>query len=121
LRWRQERQNELWIGRRSVANSVVPKDPNLLAPGAAAYVNLPGGHQEGWSDAFANVIRDIYGVITLEADGLGAPETRPPAFANFEDGYHAACVVEAVLDSHRHGGVWTKVPVPSPAPAAMPS
>jgi predicted dehydrogenase len=115
LRWRQEQQNELWIGRRSVANSVLPRDPNLLTPAAAAYVNLPGGHQEGWSDAFANVIRDIDGVIAHGADGRGSLD-RPPAFASFEDGYHAACVVEAVLDSHRRGGAWTKVPVPSGAP-----
>jgi predicted dehydrogenase len=109
LRWRQEQQNDLWVGRRSVANSVLPRDPNLLTPAAAAYVNLPGGHQEGWSDAFANVIRDIYGVIAHSADGRTVRD-RPPAFASFEDGYHAACVVEAVLDSHRRGGAWTKVP-----------
>jgi len=110
LRWRQEQQNELWIGRRGIANSVMPKDPELLAPAAAPYAHLPGGHQEAWSDAFANVIRDVYGTIALLADGRRPPDVRPPAFATFEDGYHSACVVEAVLDSHRHGGVWTKVP-----------
>ena len=31
------------------------------------------------------------------------------AMATFEDGYRAACVVDAVLDSHRQGGVWTAV------------
>ncbi|HEY7288269.1 MAG TPA: Gfo/Idh/MocA family oxidoreductase [Vicinamibacterales bacterium] len=106
IRWRQEQQNELWIGRRDAANAVLPKDPALLAPEAAAYAHLPGGHQEGWSDAFCNVMRDIYQFI---ADGRRPLEPKPPAFATFEDGYHAACVVEAVLDSHRRGGVWTKV------------
>ena len=33
----------------------------------------------------------------------------PPAFATFEDGYRVACLVDAVLESHRNGGVWTKV------------
>jgi predicted dehydrogenase len=110
LRWRQEVQNELWIGRRGKSNRVMPRDPELLAPAAAAYTNLPGGHQEGWSDAFANVIRDIYQVIgTNPADRRTPFENRPPAIATFEDGYNSACVVEAVLDSHRRGGVWTKV------------
>ncbi len=108
LRWEQERQNELWIGRRDAANSVLAKDPSLLAPGARGYAHLPGGHQEGWADAFCNVMRDIYGVIAA-GGGPGAP--RPPAFATFEDGYHSACLVHAVLESHRGGGVWTKVPV----------
>ena len=106
LRWLQERQNELWIGRRETANATLPKDPSLLAPGARGYAHLPGGHQEGWPDAFANVMRDIYGFI---AAGKRPSDPRPPAFATFEDGYHAACVVDAILESHRRGAVWTKV------------
>ena len=106
LRWLQERQNELWIGRREAANSVLPKDPSLLAPAARAYAHLPGGHQEAWADAFCNVMRDVYRAIAAGGDPGSA---RGPAFATFEDGYRAACIVDAVLDSHRRGGVWTRV------------
>ncbi len=105
IRWEQERQNELWIGRRDAANQLLLKDPALLNEAARPYAHLPGGHQEAWADAFCNVMRDIYGVI---AAGGGTAE-RPPAFATFEDGYRSACVVDAVLDSHRRGGVWTDV------------
>jgi predicted dehydrogenase len=63
LRWRQEQQNELWVGHRDSANEVLAKDPSLIAPAARPYAHLPGGHQEGWSDAFTNVIRDIYSFI----------------------------------------------------------
>lgn len=106
IRWRQELQNELWIGRRDSANELLAKDPSLMGPIARPYAHLPGGHQEGWADAFANVIRDIY---TYIADGGVRAEQRPPAFATFEDGYRVACLVDAVLESHRNGGVWTKV------------
>ncbi len=106
LRWHQERQNELWIGRRDSANGLLPKDPALLAPGARAYAHLPGGHQEAWADAFCNVMRDIYGVIASQKDPSGP---RPPAFATFEDGYRSACTVQAILASHAAGGAWTKV------------
>jgi predicted dehydrogenase len=106
VRWEQERQNELWIGRRDAANSVLAKDPSLLAPGARAYAHLPGGHQEGWADAFCNVMRDVYGFI---ASGAHPGAAKPPAFATFEDGYHSACVVDAILESHRGGGVWTRI------------
>lgn len=109
LAWRQERQNELWIGRRDGASATLPKDPGLLTPRAAAYAHLPGGHQEGWADAFRNVIGDIYAFIAARKRP-GDP--RPPAFATFEDGYHAAAIVDAILDSHRRGGVWTPVPAP---------
>src|SRR5437763_5898173 len=106
LRWLQERQNELWIGRREAANGVLPKDPALLAPAARAYAHLPGGHQEAWADAFCNVLREVYRAIAAGGDPGNA---RGPAFATFEDGYRAACIVDAVLDSHRRGGVWTRV------------
>ena len=106
VRWLQERQNELWIGRREGPNALLAKDPSLATPVARGYMHLPGGHQEGWSDAFFNVVRDVYGVI---ASGRRPAGALPPAFATFEDGYHSACVVDAILESHRRGGVWTAV------------
>jgi predicted dehydrogenase len=106
LKWRQEQQNELWFGRRDKANEILPKDPGLLDPEAGRYVHLPGGHQEAWADAFCNLMRDIYGFI---AAGKKPGDAHPPAFATFEDGYRANCVVEAILDSARDGSVWTKV------------
>ena len=106
LRWFQERQNELWIGHRDAANAILPKDPSLLHEGARQYAHLPGGHQEAWADAFSNVMKDIYSFI---ASGRKANEAKPPAFATFDDGYRAACVVDAILKSHADGGVWTGV------------
>jgi predicted dehydrogenase len=106
LRWLQERQNELWIGRRDAANGTLLKDPSLLGPPARAYAHLPGGHQEAWADAFCNVMRDVYGFIAARKPPT-AP--RPPAFATFEDGYQSARIVDAILASHTRGGVWTKV------------
>jgi predicted dehydrogenase len=104
LRWRQEQQNELWIGHRDSANAVLAKDPSLLVPAASAYTHLPGGHQEGWPDAFFNVLRDVYAVVTGRAE-----REAPAAYATFEDGYHVACLIDAVLDSHRRGGTWISV------------
>ena len=40
------------------------KDPALLGPEARPYAHLPPGHQEAWSDAFRNVIADVYARIT---------------------------------------------------------
>jgi hypothetical protein len=50
-------------------------------------------------------MRDIYASIAA-----GPPyRPLPPAVATFEDGYRATCIVEAILESARQGGVWTKV------------
>lgn len=106
LKWRQEEQNVLWIGHRDRANEVLAKDPTLLADPARPYAHLPGGHQEAWADAFANLMRDIYGFI---AAGKSPRDPHPPAFATFEDGYRANAIVEAILASAKAGSVWTKV------------
>jgi predicted dehydrogenase len=106
LRWRQEHQNELWLGQRDKANEILQKDPSLMDEEVRRYAHLPGGHQESWADAFTNLMRDIYGFI---AEGKGSGGERPPAFATFEDGYRANCIVEAILESAKKGSVWTKV------------
>jgi predicted dehydrogenase len=104
--WRQEHQNELWIGRRDRANEILQKDPSLIQPDVRGYARLPGGHQEAWADAFCNVMRDIYGFI---ASGESPNGPHPPAMATFEDGYRVSCVIEAILESARRGGVWVEV------------
>lgn len=106
LRWRQEHQNELWLGHRDKANEMLQKDPSLIDAEVRGYAHLPGGHQESWADAFSNLMRDIYGFI---AEGKKASDPHPPAFATFEDGYRANCIVEAILESAKRGSAWTKV------------
>lgn len=108
LKWRQESQNELWIGHRDRANELLPKDPGLLDSSVQRYAHLPGGHQEAWADAFCNLMRDIYGFI---AGGRSPGDPHPPAFATFEDGYRANVIVEAILQSAAAGSVWTPVNV----------
>lgn len=105
LKWKQEEQNELWIGRHDQPNAVMAKDPSLVSPDVRRYVHLPGGHQESWADAFFNLIRDAYQWIR---DG-GAPAAKPELLPTFEDGYRSNCLVEAMLKSHAAGGVWQKV------------
>jgi len=109
LRWLQERQNELWIGRYAQPDSVLTKDPALLSGDARRYAHLPAGHQEAWSDAFFNLIADGYRWI---AQG-GAVKAKPAALPTFADGYRSARLIEAMLRSHADGGVWTQPAEPA--------
>ena len=105
LRWRQEDQNELWIGHRDRANELLQKDPSLLDERVRGYAHLPGGHQESWADAFFNVIREIYTCVAA-----GPPYPAPsPMVATFEDGFRANRIVDAILESAADGGAWTQI------------
>jgi predicted dehydrogenase len=101
VRWIQEKQNELWIGRFDQPNSTMAKDPSLMNSAVSHYAHLPGGHQEGWSDAFFNVISDIYRWIRTGE--------RSPMVCTFEDGYRISCIIDAMLRSHKAGGIWLPV------------
>jgi predicted dehydrogenase len=105
LKWKQEEQNELWIGRHDQPNAIMMKDPSLVSSEVRPYTHLPGGHQEAWADAFLNVIRDAYAWIRQEAQ----PAAKPAMLPTFEDGYRSTCVIDAILKSHAAGGMWQDV------------
>ncbi|HEY6375427.1 MAG TPA: Gfo/Idh/MocA family oxidoreductase [Edaphobacter sp.] len=105
LKWKQEEQNELWMGLHNQPNKVMAKDPFLVLPDVRRYTHLPGGHQESWADAFFNLIRDAYAWIR---EGASINE-KPAMLPTFDDGYRSTCLVEAMLKSHAAGGVWEKV------------
>jgi predicted dehydrogenase len=107
LTWKQERPNELWIGRRNEPNGQMLKDPSLLDPSIRHYAALPGGHGEAWADAFRNLLRNVY---TFIAEGGSMENDRDKIdFPTFEDGLESNLVVEAITRSARGGGVWTKI------------
>jgi predicted dehydrogenase len=101
LRWEQENQNELWTGAHDAPNSILVKDPSLLNATARPYAHLPGGHQEGWADAFRNLMDDAYKWVRTGV--------KPDAVCDFAGGYRVSTIIEAMLESHEKGGVWTEV------------
>lgn len=105
LKWRQEEQNELWIGHHDRPNEIMAKDPSLVSPQALRYTHLPGGHQESWADAFRNLMADAYAWIR----GGATPDTKPDMLPTFEDGYRSTLLIDAMLRSHAAGGVWQSV------------
>jgi hypothetical protein len=55
LPWDSEDSNNLEIGFREQPNRIITKDPNLLSAPAAALSGYPGGHVEGFPDAFKTI------------------------------------------------------------------
>lgn len=101
LRWKQEQQNELWIGRYDQPNSVMAKEQPLMLSEAAKYAHLPAGHQEGWADAFRNVVGDIYEWIQSGQ--------KPATVCTFADAQRICVIIEAMLKSYEAGCVWQSV------------
>jgi predicted dehydrogenase len=107
LKWVQERPDELWFGYRDRANGQMLRDASLMDEAARGYVNLPGGHGEGWADAFKNLMSSIYSFIA--AGYNPASDADKIKYPTFEDGYRANCVVDAIVRSNQNRSLWTTV------------
>ena len=75
--------------------------PETLAPEAAAYVTLPGGHPQGYADCFDAFVAETYAAIAGEPPADGLPV--------LDDGLRATRITEAVLESARSRD-WVEVP-----------
>jgi len=106
LAWQQEQAEELWIGQRGMPNQTLMKDPGLLDATAQSYASLPGGHGEGWPGAFKNLMRNV---LTFIAEGHDPTTADGVLFPRFEEGFRAACIVDAIVKSQRAGNQWVEV------------
>ena len=95
LAWNSESPNELWIGHRDQPNEMLIRDPALVGPLARGYINYPGGHNEGFPDAFKQCFRAFYDYI---AAGDYAAK---PLYPTFAEGHREVVLCEAILRSHR--------------------
>jgi predicted dehydrogenase len=103
LAWNSESPNELWIGHRERPNESLIRDPALVGDLARGYINYPGGHNEGFPDAFKQCFRAFYQYIA------GGDFSATPPFPTFAEGHREVVICEAILRSHRQQR-WIDVP-----------
>jgi predicted dehydrogenase len=94
LAWNSETPNELWIGHRDKPNELLVRDPALIADVPRSFTNYPGGHNEGFPDAFKQCFRSFYDAIASGGTGL-------PLYPSFQSGHREVVLCEAILKSHR--------------------
>jgi predicted dehydrogenase len=106
----QEQPETLWLGRRS-ESTVVARDADHLAPGAARLSTLPAGHGQGYHDCFDLFVADAYAAMQASGGTGGAPPPGgvPDGLPLIADGVRAATIVDAVVASARTH-TWMEVP-----------
>lgn len=104
LHWRQEQPNTLTIKRRDRPDEVYHAGANrAYVPGdILAIQRTPGGHPEGYLEAFAN----IYRAFGEQIRGAGAGQAEP-GYATMDDALSGMNFLRAALQSSRDGAVWT--------------
>lgn len=98
--WDSEQIGDLKLGLQDEANKVLTKDPLLLHPDAAAITAYPGGHVEGFPDAFRQNFTAIYAAIR--------GDQKSNRFATFADGLHQMQICDKLYESAQLGK-WVKL------------
>ena len=104
MRWNQEENDRLWIGRRDGDNSYLIRNPNTMSPEVRAHTSLAMGHPEGWNDAFKGNIQAFYRFI---AEGKSVHKDKP-CFATLEDAAYLVKLTEKIIESSKSKR-WVKI------------
>jgi predicted dehydrogenase len=102
LYWDSQSPNDLWIGHRDQPNQLMVRDPGGVSDMVREYTNYPGGHNEGFPDAFKQCFRSFYNYIAA------GDTSAKPMFPTFAEGHEEVRVCEAVLESHANEK-WVKL------------
>ncbi len=106
LHWQQEQPNTLILKQRNAPDQVLKAGANMgyLSAEARAVCRTPGGHPEGYIEAFANLYADF------AAGVRDFPKRRRLAgIAGVEDGLNAMRFIRAAVVSSENGSAWTKL------------
>ncbi|MCB2076576.1 MAG: Gfo/Idh/MocA family oxidoreductase [Novosphingobium sp.] len=106
LHWRQEEPNTMRIGYRDRPTEIWHAGANraYLDADILAIQRTPGGHPEGYLEAFANIYRAFGESLRgIEAEG------DEPGYATVEDTLLGMRFLDAALESSRNNAAWTKL------------
>ncbi|MDG3006796.1 Gfo/Idh/MocA family protein [Paludisphaera mucosa] len=90
--WDSESPELLWLGRRGAPNQLMNRDPSILSAEAGHFSHYPGGHAEGFPDAFKQLDLAFYTYISNGCQGV-------PNFPTFAEGHREVQICEAIAQS----------------------
>jgi len=105
LDWKQEDPNRLRIKRVDGPEEIRHAAGGYLSADARAVTRLPGGHPEGYLEAFAVLYREFADVLTAWKAGDKKP--LPPTLPGIKAGVRGMQFIDRAIESSRNGS-WLK-------------
>jgi predicted dehydrogenase len=100
LTWKQEEPNALVIARLDGASETVRAGTGLLGPDAMSRTRTPGGHPEGYLEAFANLYRDF----AAQLHGQAAP-----LLPGIAEGVRGMRFIDTAVTASRDNAGWVRL------------
>ncbi|MEO6394841.1 MAG: Gfo/Idh/MocA family oxidoreductase [Devosia sp.] len=103
LEWGQENPNQMWFSELGRPSQLFTRGGAISQPPAASMnVRVPGGHPEGYLEAFATLYSQFAEVIR------GSGKAYAPLLPSLADGVEGIEFITASIASSKNNGKWTK-------------
>jgi predicted dehydrogenase len=110
LEWHQQEPNTLlvkWLDEPTQIYRAGNNYPNVLSKSALDNCRTPGGHPEGFLEAFANIYRNFARTLLSKLEGK-TPTNEMLDFPGVNDGVRGMAFVENVVASSGSNEKWTE-------------
>lgn len=110
LEWAQHEPNTLivkWLDQPTQILRAGGNYTSVLSPMATANCRTPGGHPEGYLEAFANIYRNFALTLSARLDKT-QPKPEHLDFPGVEDGIRGMAFIDNVVASSASSEKWTK-------------
>ena len=110
MEWSQQEPNSLilkWLDQPTqiFRAGVNYKEPNTLSTFTTQNLRTPGGHPEGYLEAFGNIYRNFAQTLSARIDGK-QPSLENLDFPGVEDGIRGMAFIDSVVESAKSGEKW---------------
>lgn len=109
IEWRQEEPNGLWYAQLGKTPTMINRAGAGAMPVAAHASRIPGGHPEGYLEAFAQLYADTAEQISARLENR-SPASSSLLVPTVEDGVAGMRFVSAVIESSQRNAAWTPLP-----------
>ncbi|MGA0540660.1 Gfo/Idh/MocA family protein [Neotabrizicola sp. VNH66] len=107
IEWSQEDPNRLWFTRLGQPKQMLTRNGAGAWPEAQRVSRVPGGHPEGYLEAFANIYAEAARAIRARQAGQPAPDG--VLYPTLTDGLSGMRFVAACVQSGKRNGAWVRI------------
>ena len=109
LDWRQEQPNQLLWTPLGQPTQILQRGGAGIGAAAARITRIPGGHPEGYLEAFATIYSEVAQQLRA-ARPRGPQADKAVQVPGLADGLRGMQFIEAAVASSKRGGRWVRLP-----------
>lgn len=107
IEWVQADPNYLWFTRLGEPKQLITRGGGGAGASAQRVTRIPGGHPEGYLEAFATIYTEAAAAINAVKAGTAVDPA--VVYPTIDDGVKGVAFVEACVASSKGNGAWVKV------------